>query len=105
MDLRERLRTVLQFLKLSDKAKNNQLTSEDVEAIVNRYQKEFQANLRDDMDADSKPRLSQEDMNEMKSLLAGIVAPKENVDTPEDKSTKQTEATAEDLLSLTRSVV
>lgn len=103
MNFKEKLRTVLQYLKLSDKAKANQLTSEDLEAIATHYQKEFQANLRDDMDADSKPSLSQEDMNEMKSLLAGIVAPEEQAASDDD--TKKPEATPEDLIALTRSVV
>lgn len=103
MNFKEKLRTVLQYLKLSDKAKANQLTSEDLEAIATHYQKEFQANLRDDMDADSKPSLSQEDMNEMKSLLAGIVAPEEQAASDDD--TKKPEATPEDLIALTKSVV
>lgn len=108
MNFKEKLRTVLQFLKLSDKAKANQLTSEDLEAIATHYQKEFQANLRDDMDADSKQHLSQEEMNEIKSLLAGVVAPEEILENANDSqapAVKQPEATAEDILSLAKSVV
>ena len=55
MNFKEKLRKVLQLLDLSQKAKDKQLTSEDVASIATRYQKEFQATLREDMDADSKP--------------------------------------------------
>ena len=51
MNFKEKLRKVLQLLDLSQKAKDKQLTSEDVASIATRYQKEFQATLREDMDA------------------------------------------------------
>lgn len=107
MNFKEKLRTVLQFLKLSDKAKANQLTSEDLEAIATHYQKEFQANLRDDMDADSKSHLSQDEMNEIKSLLVGVVAPEEIAENANgsEATAKQPEATADDIMSLAKSVV
>lgn len=73
MNFKEKLRKVLQLLDLSQKAKDKQLTSEDVASIATRYQKEFQATLREDMDADSKQPMSQEEMNQLQSLLAGIV--------------------------------
>lgn len=72
MNFREKLGNVLQLLKLSDKATAKQLTSEDIVAIATRYQKEFQANLREDMEADSaqqQQQMSQDEMNQLQSLL------------------------------------
>ena len=48
MNFREKLQTVLQKLKLWDKAKANQLTNEEWGQIVNSYKKEYQATLQDD---------------------------------------------------------
>lgn len=73
MNFREKLRKVLQLLDLSQKAADKQLASEDITAIATRYQKEFQATLREDMDADSRQPMSQEEMNQLQALLAGIV--------------------------------
>ena len=58
MNFREKLRKVLQLLDLSQKAADKQLASEDITAIATRYQKEFQATLREDMDADSRQPMS-----------------------------------------------
>ena len=55
MNFKEKLRKVLQLLDLSQKAKDKQLTSEDVASIATRYQKEFQATLREDMEPADVP--------------------------------------------------
>ena len=105
MNFKEKLRKVLQLLDLSQKAKDKQLTSEDVASIAIRYQKEFQATLREDMDADSKQPMSQEEMNQLQSLLAGIV-PAEASEAPGNSgnSTVQSEATPEGILELAKNV-
>ena len=43
MNIKERIQTVLQKLKLLDKAKANQLTDEEWKQIVDSYQKEYQS--------------------------------------------------------------
>jgi len=91
MNFREKLGNVLQLLKLSDKAKAKQLTSEDIVAIAIRYQKEFQANLREDMEADSvqqQQQMSQDEMNQLQSLLAGAVTPPAIADNAAEKEEK-----------------
>lgn len=107
MDFKEKLRTVLQLLKLSDKAKTSQLTSDDMEAIATRYQKEYQANLRDDMDADSQIQgMSQEEMNQLQTLLSGIV-PSDEADENADgegDGTPTNAATPEAILKLAKTV-
>lgn len=111
MNFREKLGNVLQLLKLSDKATAKQLTSEDIVAIATRYQKEFQANLREDMEADSaqqQQQMSQDEMNQLQSLLAGVVTPPavaNNSAEKEEKSLNQPEATPEGVIELARSVV
>ena len=104
MNFREKLGKVLQLLKLSDKAKAKELTPEDIAAIATSYQKEFQANLREDMDADSNQQMSQEEMNQLQSLLAGIVPSAVGSDEPTDNDATQSEATPEGILELARSV-
>ena len=105
MNFKEKLRKVLQLLDLSQKAKDKQLTSEDVASIATRYQKEFQATLREDMDADSKQPMSQEEMNQLQSLLAGIV-PAETSEAPgnSENGPVQSEATPEGILELAKNV-
>ena len=112
MNFREKLGNVLQLLKLSDKATAKQLTSEDIVAIATRYQKEFQANLREDMEADSvqqQQQMSQDEMNQLQSLLAGVVTPPpavaNNAAEKEEKSLNQPEATPEGVIELAKSVV
>ena len=111
MNFREKLGNVLQLLKLSDKAKAKQLTSEDIVAIAIRYQKEFQANLREDMEADSvqqQQQMSQDEMNQLQSLLAGAVTPPaiaDNAAEKEEKPLNQPEATPEGVIELAKSVV
>lgn len=105
MNFKEKLRKVLQLLDLSQKAKDKQLTSEDVVSIAIRYQKEFQATLREDMDADSKQPMSQEEMNQLQSLLAGIVPAEASESLGNSgNSTVQSEATPEGILELAKNV-
>nr|DAT14624.1 MAG TPA: major capsid protein [Caudoviricetes sp.] len=107
MNFREKLRKVLQLLDLSQKAKDNQLASEDIAAIATRYQKEFQATLREDMDADSKQPMSQEEMNQLQALLAGIVPSSEKTEgsaNSEKSPVTQSEATPEGIIELAKNV-
>lgn len=46
MNFKEKLQTVLQKLKLWDKAKANQLTQQEWGQIVNSYQQEYQVHSR-----------------------------------------------------------
>jgi len=52
MNIKERIQTVLQKLKLLDKAKANQLTDEEWKQIVDSYKKEYQSTLQEDLAAD-----------------------------------------------------
>lgn len=81
MNFRERLQTVLQKLNLWDKAKAdaNQLTHEEWGQIVNSYQKEYQSTLQDDMAADPPAQqdsatMTQEQIDQIQSILGGIVS-------------------------------
>lgn len=75
MNLKEKLMSVIQKLGLTDKVKNNSLTHEDWSSIVDSYNHEFQANLRDDMAAEEAARqqeqatMSQEELNLLQSIL------------------------------------
>lgn len=107
MNFREKLRKVLQLLDLSQKAADKQLASEDIAAIATRYQKEFQATLREDMDADSRQPMSQEEMNQLQALLAGIVPSTEKTEgtaNSEESPVTQSEATPEGILELAKNV-
>lgn len=107
MNFREKLRKVLQILDLSQKAADKQLASEDITAIATRYQKEFQATLREDMDADSRQPMSQEEMNQLQALLAGIVPSTEKTEgtaNSEESPVTQSEATPEGILELAKNV-
>ena len=89
MNFKEKLMTVLQKLGLVDKAKSNTLTNADWQSIVNSYRQEYNANLRDDMDASEgegdgtgedngsggegnapENTFTQEDLNAVQSFLA-----------------------------------
>ena len=107
MNFREKLRKVLQLLDLSQKAADKQLASEDIAASATRYQKEFQATLREDMDADSRQPMSQEEMNQLQALLAGIVTSTEKTEgtaNSEESPVTQSEATPEGILELAKNV-
>lgn len=107
MNFREKLRKVLQLLDLSQKAADKQLASEDIATIATRYQKEFQATLREDMDADSRQPMSQEEMNQLQALLAGIVPSTEKTEgtaNSEESPVTQSEATPEGILELAKNV-
>lgn len=107
MNFREKLRKVLQLLDLSQKVADKQLASEDITAIATRYQKEFQATLREDMDADSRQPMSQEEMNQLQALLAGIVPSTEKTEgsaNSEESPVTQSEATPEGILELAKNV-
>ena len=107
MNFREKLRKVLQLLDLSQKAADKQLASEDIAAIATRYQKEFQATLREDMDAESRQPMSLEEMNQLQALLAGIVPSTEKTEgtaNSEESPVTQSEATPEGILELAKNV-
>lgn len=75
MNVKEKLMSVIQKLGFSDKVKNNELTSEDWNTIVNSYKQEFKANLQDDMNAEEASRqqaqtaMNQEDLDLLQSIL------------------------------------
>lgn len=80
MNFRERLQTVLQKLKLWDKAKANQLTQEEWGQIVNSYQQEYQSTLQEDLAADQAQQqatqaVSQEQIEQLGTILSDIVNP------------------------------
>lgn len=80
MNFKEKLQTILQKLKLWDKAKANQLTQEEWGQIVNSYQQEYQSILQDDLAADQAAQqhattFSQEQMDQVQSILGGIINP------------------------------
>ena len=107
MNFREKLRKVLQLLDLSQTAADKQLASEDITESATRYQKEFQATLREDMDADSRQPMSQEEMNQLQALLAGIVPSTEKTEgtaNSEESPVTQSEATPEGILELAKNV-
>lgn len=77
MNFKDKLQTILQKLKLLDKAKANQLTNEEWGQIVNSYQQEYQVTLQEDMAAyqtqQSANTMTQEQMNQLQTTLNGIV--------------------------------
>lgn len=118
MNFREKLKTVLQTLKLLDKAKANQLSKEEWKQIVDSYQKEYQSTLQDDLAADQAdqaahnvPVMSQEQMNQVQGILESIVNPDNmgaNAENDEDlqasPQNSRPEATGTEIVQLAQSV-
>lgn len=120
MNFREKLQTVLQKLKLWDKAKANQLTQEEWGQIVNSYHQEYQSTLQDDLAADQAAQqqaatVSQEQIDQVQAILGSIINPAqaatastnngedENVNTPV-QATEQQPVNGEGLIQLATSV-
>lgn len=101
MNIKERIQTVLQKLKLLDKAKANQLTDEEWKQIVDSYQKEYQSTLQEDLDADMAAQaaanspITQEQMNQVQGILDSIVNPAQNASTVEEEAPVNTPAQAQ----------
>lgn len=115
MNFREKLKTVLQSLKLLDKAKANQLSKEEWKQIVDSYQKEYQSTLQDDLAADQAahnvPVMSQEQMNQVQGILESIINPDNmgaNAENDEDlqasPQNSRPEATGTEIVQLAQSV-
>lgn len=114
MNIKERIQTVLQKLKLLDKAKANQLTDEEWKQIVDSYQKEYQSTLQDDLAADmaahaaTNTPITQEQMDQVQGILDSIVNPGQNAtQSGEEKpvvQTTQTPATGTDIVQLAQAV-
>lgn len=110
MNIKERIQTVLQKLKLLDKAKANNLSDEEWKQLVDTYQKEYQSTLQEDLAADMAAQatdtaapITQEQMNQVQGILDSIVNP-ENTATGEEKSTETTQATGEGMVQLAQAV-
>ena len=111
MNIKERIQTVLQKLKLLDKAKANQLTDEEWKQIVDSYQKEYQSTLQDDLAADMATRntpITQEQMDQVQGILDSIVNPGQNATQDGEEKpagqTTQTPATGTDIVQLAQAV-
>lgn len=114
MNIKERIQTVLQKLKLLDKAKANQLTDEEWKQIVDSYQKEYQSTLQDDLSADmaahaaTNTPITQEQMDQVQGILDSIVNPGQNATQDGEEKpvvqTTQTPATGTDIVQLAQAV-
>ena len=114
MNIKERIQTVLQKLKLLDKAKANQLTDEEWKQIVDSYQKEYQSTLQDDLAADmaahaaTNTPITQEQMDQVQGILYSIVNPSQNATQDGEEKpvvqTTQTPATGTDIVQLAQAV-
>lgn len=99
MNFKEKLETVLQKLKLWDKAKANQLTHEEWGQIVNSYQKEFQATLQDDLasyqaEQQQAATVSQEQINQVQTILGSIINPSQTATSQAEGDTEGNEDAA-----------
>ena len=114
MNIKERIQTVLQKLKLLDKAKANQLTDEEWKQIVDSYQKEYQSTLQDDLAADmaahaaTNTPITQEQMDQVQGILDSIVNPSQNATQDGEEKpvvqTTQTPAIGTDIVQLAQAV-
>ncbi len=126
MNFKEKLMTVLQKLGLTQKAKNNALTNADWQSIVNSYRQEYNANLRDEMDASeddgdgddegagnpppAENALTQEELNNVQTILTQALIQAEGNDNGDGNSNQsnpsgnQGQATAESLSRLAQNV-
>lgn len=112
MNIKERIQTVLQKLKLLDKAKANQLTDEEWKQIVDSYKKEYQSTLQEDLAADMAAQaaattpITQEQMNQVQGILDSIVNPAQNANTPDEEGTSNApaQATGEGMVQLAQAV-
>lgn len=113
MNIKERIQTVLQSLKLLDKAKANQLTDEEWKQIVDSYQKEYQSTLQDDLAEDQAAQaaaaavpISQEQMNQVQGILDSIVNPDQSstISVAAGSSHFTSQATGEGMVELAQAV-
>lgn len=113
MNIKERIQSVLQKLKLLDKAKANQLTDEEWKQIVDSYKKEYQSTLQEDLAADMAAQaaaaatpITQEQMNQVQGILDSIVNPAQNANTPDEEGTSNApaQATGEGMVQLAQAV-
>nr|DAJ56269.1 MAG TPA: major capsid protein [Caudoviricetes sp.] len=113
MNIKERIQTVLQSLKLLDKAKANQLTDEEWKQIVDSYQKEYQSTLQDDLAEDQAAQaataavpISQEQMNQVQGILDSIVNPDQSSTTSVAAGSSHftSQATGEGMVELAQAV-
>ncbi len=109
MNFREKFQTVLQKLKLMDKAKSNQLTKEEWSQIVNSYQKEYQTTIQEDMaaeensdDTENTSAMTQEQLEQLNAILSSILSP--DVPSSEDTPVPPVNVTGEGLVQLAQSV-
>lgn len=87
MNFKEKLQSVFAKLGLSQKAKDNTLTSEEWQRVVNAYKQEYKTTLQDDLNADQSPAdnaplPSQEEVASLYNCLLGTM----QVASPEDNA-------------------
>lgn len=75
MNLKEKLVNVFNLLGLTQKAKDNSLTSEEWKSVVNRFKEEYKVTLQDAMaeDANQAPAISQEEITAAYNLVSGLL--------------------------------
>lgn len=110
MNFRERLQTVLEKLGLTAKAKQNALTDEEWKQIVDSYKREYQTTIQKDLAAEQgaqegqdEPVLTQEQLNQLQTVLQGIVAPAQSA-SDEGTQAQPQNASADSVMALANQV-
>ena len=110
MNFREKLQTVLEKLGLMSKAKQNALTDEEWKQIVDSYKQEYKTTIQDDLAAEQGAQASQEEavltqeqLNQLQTVLQGIVAPTQGA-SAEGVQTQPQNASAESVMELANQV-
>lgn len=87
MNLKERIQSILQLLKLTDKAKSEEgLSTEEWNSVMEEYKKKFNAQLADDITADQKKK-EEEAVAEKQQELLNTVQAMLNEATPTNETT------------------
>jgi len=99
MNLKERIQSVLQFLKLTDKTKSEQgLSQEEWNSVMEEYHKKFNAQLADDIAAEEKLKTDEEEATQQQKLLNTVQAMLNEAsptnETTEEKPTSEPKADA-----------
>ena len=86
MNFREKMKTVLEFLHLSQKFESNKLSLEEFNSIVAEYQKKYQVTLNDDLAAEQAAKKSAEQAAEFQKTLNTIQSILNGADPADDEN-------------------
>ncbi len=112
MSFKEKFQTVIQALGLMEKAKANQLTTEEWNQIVSSYQRQYQTTIQDDLAAEEEGAqqpiaMTAEQIAQVQGILGNILNPVQTDENPTESAETNMErpaASGADIVALAQSV-